>query len=306
MLLEWKRKLLPLHGALKGDSGGGSGTTTTVQKADPWAGQQPYLTYGFEKAQQQYQTGAPQYYPGQITAGIDPLTELAQQNLVGTVPAMQDFTNLALASNAFSMGAGRDPQTNPYLQSAIQAAINPMLQNFNDAGGVMSAIRTGAQGAEQFGGSRQGIAEGIAASRLNQQIGDVAATMANQGYQGAQDAATRATALAPTTMNMLSAPSTTLDAVGAQRQMYEQQLINDAIQKWNWQQNLPANMLTNYMNLIQGNWGGTSTATSTGTSGYRRNPLMGALGGAMSGFTLGNMFEMGPLGAGVGALLSFL
>ena len=40
--------------------GGGGGTTTQVQKADPWAGQQPYLTDVYRQAQQQYQAGFPQ------------------------------------------------------------------------------------------------------------------------------------------------------------------------------------------------------------------------------------------------------
>lgn len=59
-----------------GGGKGNSGSTTTVQKADPWEGQQPYLAgdsrgetpiFGvFPEANYLYTTGqlAPEYYPG--------------------------------------------------------------------------------------------------------------------------------------------------------------------------------------------------------------------------------------------------
>jgi len=303
-----KRKLLDF-GGLRGGGGGDTGgsSSTTVQKADPWIGQQPYLQYGFAEAQNQYANQVPQYYPGQITAPLDPLSELGQAHVVSQTPQMEQFSNLTASSNAFNMNQGRDPQTNPYLQSAIQAALDPMVRDFNDAGGTMSQIRSEAITNDQLGGSRQGIAEGLAADRLQRNMLGTAAQMANQGYQGAQDAATRSIALAPQTQSMMTTPGATLDAVGAQRQAYEQQLINDAVQEWNFQQNLPSAMLSQFMNLIQGNWGGTSTATSTGTGGYQRDPFSSALGGAMSGWQIGSMVPgMGPVGAGIGALLSFL
>lgn len=288
-------------------SGGGGqsspSSTTTVQKSDPWEGQQPYLTHIFGEAQKQYtDTANPQYYNKPVTAAIAPETQQAQASLTQAAGTQGIVANNTAAANNFNMTDARDVNTNPYLQRAIQAAINPMVQNFNDAGGVMSNIRTDTQQNQSGGGSRQGIAEGIAASRLNQQIGDVAATMANQGYQSGLDASTKAIAVAPSVQGMLTAPAQTLDAVGQQKQGYEQQAINDAIDKWNWEQNLPAAKLSQYQNLVQGNYGGTSSGMSTGTTpASQRNPIMGALGGAAAGMSLA-----GPWGAAAGALLSFL
>src|SRR5690606_32049134 len=56
---------------------GGSGTTTTVQQADPWSKQQPYLEQVFREAQRLYQQPGPYYYPGQTTASFSPESELA-------------------------------------------------------------------------------------------------------------------------------------------------------------------------------------------------------------------------------------
>src|ERR1700686_5200450 len=52
-------------------SKGPSGNTTTTTKSDPWSGQQPYLTTGFQQAQNLYNpggSGGPQYFPGQTYA----------------------------------------------------------------------------------------------------------------------------------------------------------------------------------------------------------------------------------------------
>lgn len=297
-----------------GGSSGGSqqSSTTTVQKADPWAGQQPYLSDIFQQAQKQYQDSTvPRYYPGQVTASIDPATVDAQERLLSAADTQQGVADTTTAANKFNMTDARDVRSNPYLQGAIQAAINPIIQNFNDTGGVMSNIRTEGVNNQQGGGSRQGVAEGIAASRLNQQISDVASTMASKGYETGLDASSKAIALAPQVQAMWTTPAQTLDAVGQQRQGYEQQAINDIIDKWNWEQNLPAAKLAQYQNIIQGNYGGTSSGMSTGTTPVaQRNPIMGAMGGAMAGYSMATMMPAlgisGPIGAGIGALLSFL
>ena len=62
-------------------SGGGNsgGSTTTIQKSDPWDEQRPYLKDVFLRADAMYGKGqlAPLYYPNQTVAGQDPYTSKA-------------------------------------------------------------------------------------------------------------------------------------------------------------------------------------------------------------------------------------
>mgnify|MGYP003681213828 CR=1 FL=1 len=44
------------------------GSSSTVQKADPWSGQQPYLTDLYSQAQSQLQAGPQQFYPNKLYA----------------------------------------------------------------------------------------------------------------------------------------------------------------------------------------------------------------------------------------------
>lgn len=57
---------------------------------------------------------------------------------------------------------------NPYLDQQSQAIIGQLTRNFSE--NVLPQIRSGSIASGQYGGSRQGIAEGLAASRLQQDI----------------------------------------------------------------------------------------------------------------------------------------
>ena len=74
---------------------------------------------------------------------------------------------------------------NPAYQAALQSAIRPVTQQYQEQ--VIPGIRQGAQAAGQMGGSRQGIAEGIAARGYQDTVGDISSNMGNAAYaQGLQ------------------------------------------------------------------------------------------------------------------------
>ncbi|HLB80611.1 MAG TPA: hypothetical protein VJJ77_08905, partial [Dongiaceae bacterium] len=58
-------------------AGGSRGSTTTVQQADPWAGQQPFLADIFSEAQRLYDAPGPLYFPGPTVAPFAPETQAA-------------------------------------------------------------------------------------------------------------------------------------------------------------------------------------------------------------------------------------
>jgi hypothetical protein len=86
--------------------------------------------------------------------------------------------------------------------------------------------------------------------------------------------------------------------VGRQREAMAQALINDQIARWNFEQQMPADKLAQYAQLIRGDFGGTRSTTAPYSSGA------GILGGATAGAGAGAPF--GPWGAGVGAILGGL
>lgn len=294
-----------------GGGGGAPANTTSTSTAEPWSGQQPYLSEVMRLAQQNYNSSTPTYFPGQVTASADPLTGVAQEQLLQGGGQGNELAQTAAASNAFNMTAGRDVRTNPYLQSAIDAAVRPLTRQFTETGGDLSQGRDAATAAGQFGGSRHGIAEGIATRGYLDKVGDVASTMASRGYEMGATAANQASALVPQTNQALLGQAQTSDAVAQQRTAYTQAAIDDAIAKWNFEQNLPGAKLAQFQSLVQGNYGGQSAGTQTGTSGSRSSGIAGMLGGAAAGASLASAGVFGTgvsagMGAGMGALLMLL
>jgi hypothetical protein len=207
----------------------------------------------------------------------------------------------------FGLGDVMDVRSNPYLQSAINAAIQPITQAYSGAGGALSNIRTGANELGQFGGSRQGIAEGLAASNYMNQVGNTAAKMASEGYQRGLDTFEKTLMFAPTALETNMQPVSWLSGVGAQNEALQQAQADYAAQARMWGLNAPWLGLQNYANIVFGAGSNGGTTTTTG-GGYSRSPLMSGLGGASMGASLGSLFPMvgAPWGAAIGGILGLL
>lgn len=74
-----------------------------------------------------------------------------------------------------------------YLDPQAEAIVNRMTQNTMQ--NVMPGIRSGAVASGQYGGSRQGIAEGLAASQLQEDIAPALTGLYGQAFENAQQRA---------------------------------------------------------------------------------------------------------------------
>ncbi len=75
--------------------------------------------------------------------------------------------------------------TNPYIQNMSNAVTNQIGRNFSE--NVAPSIRSNAVASGQYGGSKQGIAEGLAMSRMNQDIAQAVAPLHANAYESAQN-----------------------------------------------------------------------------------------------------------------------
>ena len=218
---------------------------------------------------------------------------------------------------------------NPYFQAAANstlANVVPGLEaqfnqgnSFNNPG-VAYAVSQGAANAlapEAFANYQQGLSNALAAA---QQVGQnynagqssqlAALGQLGQNFNTAAGQQIQSLALAPQMQALGFNDINQLYNAGAERQAQDQANIDAAINRWNYQQQLPMQMLANYGNSIQGGYGSTSTITQP----YFQNQAANVLGGALGGSMLGNMVggslgnsALGSLGgAGLGTLLAFL
>lgn len=251
----------------------GSGSNTTTQKADPWAGQQPYLLDLYAKAQ-----GLPtqQFFPGQTYATPSDLTytaeQLAEQAALGPqstiagsiVPSIQE--QLMSPAQRFS---------DPLLQESLRAGLRPMEES---ASRLLQQARRDATGAGQLGGTRQGILESEVIKDLLTKQSDVASRLYGDVYGQTLASQNRALGLVPTAMQSIMSPAASLASIAESQTARAQQPIDEAMQRFAFEQAAPGQALSQYAN-IAGNTiiPGTQTTTGPGAQGP------GALGGAAAG-----------------------
>jgi len=288
-----------------------SSTTQTVQNWSPdeQAARNKVMTeaeriYGITSGQVQ---NAP--YPGAAPTGPSADTQAAQAYARNyAAGAGSDMVNTAQNYSKFLMGPAQYAESNPYLQSAITAATRPITQAYTDSGGVMQGIRGGATAAGGVGGSRQGVAEGIAAGRYSDAVGDVSSKMANDNYQRALLAGSQALSQAPQTYNLGEAPALTLSGVGTQGEGYQQAQEQYAAAQRQWQQEAPWAAFGPYASLVTGMQPSSASTFATGSPTQGPSRMQSALGGAAMGAAMGSIIPgVGTLiGGGVGLLAGLI
>lgn len=272
----------------------GGGKQKQITTNEPWSGVKPYLLDAYGHAQSLYNQGPPQYYPGQQIAPMSSYSKNSLDAMAQRAAYGSDVTRAAQKQLTGTIN-GDYLNKNPYLNGAIDAAVRPITNAFE--GSVMPGIDSNFSAAGRYGSGLQGEAYNDANQALAQQIGDVSTQMAYQNYGDERQRQMQAMMFAPTMANQDYVDINALGQAGQGYDQYNQSLINANINKWNYNQNVDWDYLSNYIALLNGAQGNTSV-TKTPTNGM--SPFTGALGGAMGGASLGSMF--GPLGTGIGAI----
>lgn len=184
----------------------------------------------------------------------------------------------------FDRVGNRDLVNSQETQDVISASTRPIQEQLMRY--AIPSTQDSAIAAGQLGSSRQGIAEGLARSDANNQMGDIASRIAFGALQEQLAGERMALQFSPQLMQMMGMPTTLLSELGQNEEYYD--LESRSGQSRNLQ-SLAA--------LLQGFIPGANT-TQTQTAAKTGNEK---LGGALSGASMGSSF--GPWGAAIGGLL---
>ena len=279
-----------------GKSSGGSapaGNTTSTQTSSPWSGQQPYLIGqgngnvgapgpagmpmanipgALPAAASLYANYTPQYFPESTVAPLNQTQQTglgmeAGYGLNGGNPAVNSATGaINSMENGNFLSAG-----NPYFQQTANSVLSqvvPQLESQFEGNG-----RMGSPGAAYA--ASQGAASAIA-------------PYAFQNYQQGLQNMLQGAMLAPGLQQSQIQNIGLVQNAGQQEQQQTQAEINDAINRWNFQQQLPYNQLAMYEGGVNGNYGGTSTLSQPYFQNNKgTNGLLGGLAGGAAGQLLG-------------------
>jgi hypothetical protein len=222
----------------------------------------PYLEYGLAEAKQQFESDMPGYYPAASVIDFSPESEMA---LTGMRSRALDPNSLTAQTQGV---VGQNLMgTNPLAMAAFKPVIDTVTSQFAKAGRYGS------------GANQQALASALAPAALQ-----------------AQQAAIQQ---APQMQNL---DLQQLARVGGAREDQAQAILQDNINRFNFDQNVDAEKLRNFMGLVGG-----GTVGSSQIQPVFRNPLAGGLGGALGGAQLGASAGFNPMyGALAGGLLGLM
>lgn len=262
-------------------SGGGTQVSTT--NVEPWAEQKGYLTGGFEQAQKIFDRGAPRYYPGETLAGFDPAQKFAQERTIQYAAGPRADLQQRAAETSLVQGLSGQIDPNAY-NPMVNALTSNVIGNLQKD--VLPGIRQ-QQVMYQPGGSSR------AALQQNQAVTDAVtrgmtkpiADMYTNAYNQAQQRAVQSGSLYPSIMGAPLAMNAAIGNIGAQRRAMTQAAIDRDMARYEYEANAPQNALRNYMAMVSGDYGSTTTATTPGPSGLSQIGQAVGILGTLSGMS---------------------
>lgn len=257
-------------------SGGGKTTTT---RNDPWGPAQPVMQKAFSSASSAFDATPKTPYSGSYFARPNAVQKDAVGSALAAAPGLSTgSTELRGYGQDLLNGKYLDPSTNPWVKGMAEAATRGATDNWNNN------IRPGldsqaiAQGA--YGGSKNGIATALGASEVDKNVRDTYANIYGGNYaaeRGYMDNAGKEFAAAN---SLALQPSQVQAAAGDQLQSWDQNLIKEALAKWDESKSAPWSGIQQLVSAISGTSGqGSTSATTTPGVPWWQQALQGGIAG---------------------------
>jgi hypothetical protein len=237
--------------------GGGGGGSTTTSGLDPTI--KPYVTYGLEEAKRQYQAPGAQFFPGQTYVSPSEATQTALQ--AAQARAMYGSPIQAAAQQEYlSTVQGRG--VNPFLEGAL-AGTNRRAQEAYTQG--VQGLQSKASSMGRYGSNAMGQQVGQAQDIFGRNLAESAGNLAYQSAEAERNRQMQAVANAPAFAQTEYQDIQRLLTAGQGMESYQQKALQDAINRYNFEQTAPERKLQQFTNLFTSvPSGGTSTTTQSG------------------------------------------
>lgn len=266
---------------------GSSKTQTTTQTSAPPAYVENQLKFGTDEARRLYEQGAPSFFPNQTYAGFTPQQEQALQLTEQRALAGSPLTREAQTQLQRTL-SGEYLSANPYLDAQIGAATRGTTQRFAET--VMPGVQSSLGRAGRYGTNASTQQLFTNAQRtLAQQLADTEASIRGQNYQNERGLMNQAIYQAPTMAQQDYTDLGKLAMVGEQRQAMNQAGIDEAMQRYQYENTIDQQQLDQFLARITGispqaGQIGTTIAPKQGSNTFGQLLGFGAsLGGAALG-----------------------
>jgi len=237
-----------------GGGGGGSSTTSGIDESI-----KPYVTYGLEEAKRQYQAPGAQFFPGQTYVSPSDASQMAlyaaQERAMSGSPIQQAAQQQYLST---IQGQG----VNPFLEGALAGANRQATEAYTRG---VQGIQSQAASAGRYGSNAMGQQVGQAQDVFGRNLAEQAGQLAYQSAEAERNRQMAAVTGAPAYAQSDYQDIQKLLTAGQGIESYQQKELQDAINRYNFEQTAPERKLQQFTNLFTSvPAGGTSTTTQSG------------------------------------------
>jgi len=259
-LHNWVQELVQSFTFYGGGGGGGQQTSKTSSELDPTV--RPFVEYGLQEAKGLYQTPGPSYFPGQTYIAPSSQTQASLQAAEQRALAGSPLVSAAQQQQLGTIGGGYLSAGNPYFTQALAGPTQQATQAYNDA---IKAAQGTASMAGRYGSGVSADIQNRAAQTLSNTLANKYGELAYQNYATERGLQNQAALNAPQMAAADYADIQQLANVGKTAEGYQQTALQSAIDRYNYEQNLPYQKLASYLGAAYGApMGQVSTSQSSG------------------------------------------
>ena len=237
-----------------GGGGGSPQQSTTTTSIDPTIA--PYVTYGLQEGKRLYESQTPTFFPGQTYVSPSEQTQQALKMAQERAMAGSPLTGAAQAETlATIQGRGVNPFLAGALEQTNRLAGEDYLRN-------MQKLQSGASSVGRYGSAAQGQLTGQAQDVYARSLAEQGGQLAYQSAEAERARQMAAVGAAPQMAQADYADIQRLLSVGGAREAQSAAQLQDAMNRYNFEQNLPQAKLSQFANLFSSVPQGTTTTQS--------------------------------------------
>lgn len=238
-------------------------------------------------------------YSGPLSAGADPLQVSANQGAEQVAfDAIGQGSGVRGLANDLLSGRTLDARTNPGFTGVVDSATRPLIENFTD--NVVPQITSSAIASGAYGGSRNGVALGLASDRLQKSLLDTTSNLAYNNFQQERQRQLQAPSLLQSAFGLDLQPFQVAQALGGDRRGFAQDAIQENFQLDQLARSQPFATVGQFGQLLQQVGDRLGTGLNEGSANSAQNSLSRSVGvQSQDKGTFGNLQDATNYGAGI-------
>ena len=229
-----------------------------TQTNRPWEPLQDNIISGVDQYANLVDAGV-SYFPDSTVAQQSENTQQGVSALAGAAGTQQNTLDAANPGFNFLLNDVRNPDSNPFLQQSAQAAINPVMDQLMQT--ILPGLGQAAVGAGGFGGTAHANLKGNVIQDAIREMLNTTSGMYSNAYNTGINANLNAMNMMPQMLQSQTNPAQTQLAAGGIEDQQSQAVLNDEVNRYNFNQTAQMDVMDRYLRTIFGSGTGESQVT---------------------------------------------